>query len=62
MLSDGDGRKTLKYTKTSKTKEKILRLIPLQSPLLRYGGRLFSGIREHRKQAGPILNVGGFII
>ena len=46
--------------KTEKeTKEKNPRLITLPSPLLRYGVRLFSGIRERRKQAGPTLSGRG---
>ena len=34
---------------------KIACLIALPSPSQRYGGRLFSGVRKHQKQAGPIL-------
>ena len=36
--------------------EKIPRLVALPSPLLQYGGRLFSCVRECRKQAGPTLS------
>ena len=61
MLYDGDGRKTLKYTK-DETKEKIPRLVTLPSPLLWIGGRLFSGVRKYRKQAGPTLSRRGFLI
>ena len=58
MLYDGDGRKTLKY----ENKEKIPHLITIPSPRLQNGGRLFSGARKHRKQAGPTLSGRGFLI
>ena len=55
-----DGRKQPKdNAKTNKNKEKITRLVAHPSPLLRYGGRLFSGVREHRKQARPTLSGRG---
>ena len=54
MLYDGDGRKTPKYK--NENKEKILRLVTLPSPRLQNAGRLFSGARKHRKQAGPTLS------
>ena len=34
-----------------KMKKNIPRLVALPSPLLGYRGRLFSGVREHQKQA-----------
>ena len=61
MLYDGDGRKAPKYTK-DETKEKIPRLVALPPLRLRRGGRLFSGVRKHRKQAGPTLSGRGFLI
>ena len=61
MLYDGDGRKSPKYKK-DETKEKIHRLVALPSPRLWSGGWLFSGVRKHRKQAGPILSGRGFLI
>ena len=42
-LSDGDGRKTLKYTK-DETRKKIPRFVALPYPRLRSGDRLFSGV------------------
>ena len=39
--------------------ENITRLVALPSPLLRYGARLFSGVRERRKQAGLTLSGRG---
>ena len=39
--------------------KKISRLVALPSPLLWYGGRLFSGVQERRKQAGPTLSGRG---
>ena len=60
VLYDGDGRKTMKEKrKRLKTKEKIPCLVDLPSPLLRYGCRLFSGVR---KQVGPTLSGGGDLI
>ena len=54
------GRGCEKKTESEKeTKEKNPRLVVLPSPLLRYGGRLFSGVRERRKQAGPTLSGRG---
>ena len=35
------------------------RLVALPSPFLRYGGRLFSSVREHRKQNGSTLGGKG---
>ena len=51
---DRNGRKTPKYTK-SEYKGKIPRLVALSSPVYENVGRLFSGVRKHRKQAGPTL-------
>ena len=47
-------------TKRNKTKEKILRLVIFSPTLLRYGGRLFSCVRERRKQAVPTLSGRGY--
>ena len=61
MLYDGDGRKPPKYTK-DETKEKIPRLVnlpPHPNPIYEVGGRLFSGVRKHRKQAGSTLSGRG---
>ena len=48
MLYVGDWRK--------KPETKKIPFGFLPSPLLRYWGRLFSGVRERRKQAGPTLS------
>ena len=56
----GMGEKTRNTNKRkSETKEKIPRLVALPSPRLRNGGRLFSGVRKHRKQARPTLGGRG---
>ena len=60
MLYDGDGRKTL--THKNENKEKISRLVTLPSPRLQNGGRLFSGARKYRQQAGPTLTGRGLLI
>ena len=61
-IYDGNGRKTPKYVQT-KTKEKIPHLVALPYPRLRKnGGRLFSGVRKHRKQAGPTLGGTGSLV
>ena len=51
MLYVGDGRKNLEM------KNSPFGCSPI--PLLRYGGRLFSGVRERWKQAGPTLSGRG---
>ena len=38
------------------------RLVTLPSTRLQNEGRLFSGARKHRKQAGPTLKEWGFLI
>ena len=38
-----------------KPRKRFSRLVALPSPRLRNGGRLFSGVRIHRKQAEPTL-------
>ena len=53
---DGDGRKTPKYTKR-KPRKKFTVWLPSHPPVYENGGRLFSGVRKHRKQARP--TVGG---
>ena len=35
------------------------RLVAFPSPRLQNGGRLFSGVRKHRKQVGPTLGGRG---
>ena len=58
----GMGEKNPK-TKKHETKEKDFpRLVALSSPRLRYGGRLFSDVRKHRKQAGPTLVGTGALV
>ena len=60
---DGDGRKKQTQNENHETKEKDFpRLVALQSPRLRYGARLFSGVRKHRKQAGPTLGGTGALV
>ena len=61
-IYDGNGRKTPKYVQ-KKTKEKIPRLVALPSPpVYENGSRLFSGVRKHRKQAGPTLGGTGALV
>ena len=62
MYMMGMGGKTRNIYK-AKTKEKIPRLVALPSPRLwKNGGRLFSGVRKHRKQAGPTLGGMGALV
>ena len=57
----GMGEKNPKENaKTNKNKDKISCLVAFSSPLLWYGGRLFSGVREHQKQAEPTQSGRGF--
>ena len=60
-LYDGYGRKTPKYIHT-KTKEKFPVWLPSHPPVYENGGRLFSGVRKHRKQAGPTLGGTGILL
>ena len=58
----GMGEKTRNIYK-AKTKERIPRLFALLSPRLRkYGGRVFSGVWKHQKQAGPTLGGTGSLV
>ena len=61
MMGMGEKHRNRKQ-KTNKNKEKISRLVALPYPLIRYGGRRFSGVLEHRKQAGRTLSGRGFLI
>ena len=62
-MYDRDGRKTPKYNKAKyETKGKIPRLVALPFSRLRNGGRLFSGVRKHRKQAGPTQGGRGILV
>ena len=60
-LYDGNGRKTPKYVQT-KTKEKFPVWLPSHPPVYENGGRLFSDVRKHRKQAGPTLGGTGILL
>ena len=60
-LYAGDGRKTPKYVQT-KTKEKFPVWLPSHPPVYENRGRLFSGVRKHRKQAGPTLGGTGILL
>ena len=60
-LYDGNGRKTPKYIQYEK-QGKILRLVAFPSTVYENGGRLFSGVRKHRKQAGPTLGWTGILL
>ena len=53
ILDDGNGKKP-KNT-IIRNQGKIPRLVALRFLRQRNGGRLFSGVRKHRKQAGPTL-------
>ena len=44
------------------TKENIPRLVALPSARRKNGGRLFSGVRKHRKQGGPTLGGTGVLV
>ena len=61
ILYDGNGRKTPKYGQT-KNKEKFPVWLPSRPPVYENGGRLFSGVRKHRKQAGPTLDGTGILL
>ena len=58
---DGDGRKTPKYIKRKPRKKFPVRL-PSHPPVYENGGRLFSSVRKHRKQAGPSLGGTGALV
>ena len=63
VIYDGDGRKKTRNAKEkTNNKETITRLVALPSPRLRNGGRLFSGVWKHQKQAGPTLSGRGILI
>ena len=57
---DGDARKKIKIEKRNQGKD-FPRLVALPSPRLQNGGRLFSGVRKHRKQTGPTLGGRGIL-
>ena len=60
---DGDGWKKPEIYIRRKQREKIPRLVDFPSPRLRKnGGRLFSVVWRHRKQAGPTLGGTGALI
>ena len=63
-LDDGNGRKTPKYTKIHKEKQikKFPVWLPSHSPVCKNGGRLFSGVRKNRKQAGPTRAGTGILV
>ena len=50
--------KTPKYTKR-KPRKKFPVWLPSHSPVYENGGRLFFGVRKHRKQTGPTLGGTG---
>ena len=52
------GEKTPKTKKRKKPRKKIF-LVWLST---KNGGRLFSGVRKHRKQAGPTLGGTGVLV
>ena len=43
----------------AKTKEKFPVWLPSHPSVYENGGRLFSGVKKHRKQAGPTLGMTG---
>ena len=51
-------RNSMKWKK-NENQGKNFPLVALPYPRLRNGGRLFSGVRKHRKQAGPSLDGRG---
>ena len=58
---DGDGRKKPKYTER-KPRKKFPVWLPSHPPVYENGGRLFSGVRKHRKQVGPTLGGTGALV
>ena len=60
-LYDRNGRKTPKYVQT-KRKEKSPIWLPSHPRVYENGGRLFSGVQKHRKQAGPTLGGTGILL
>ena len=60
-MYDGDGRENPE-TKKEETKEKIPRWLPSPPPVYENRSRLFSGVRKHRKQAGPTLGGAGILL
>ena len=58
---DEDGRKTPKYIKR-KPRKKFPVWLPSHSLVYENGGRLFSCVRKHRKQAGPTLDGTGALV
>ena len=55
---DGDGRKNPEiYTRRKQRKKS-----PVGLSLQKNGGRLFSGVWKHRKQAGPTLGGTGALV
>ena len=59
MLRMGEKPRNMYYTKN---KEKFPVWLPSHLPVYENGGRLFSGIRKHRKQAGPTLGGTGILL
>ena len=47
---------------TNETKEKFPVWLPSNPPVYENGGRLFFGVRKHRKQAGPALAGTGILL
>ena len=47
---------------TNENQEKVPRLVVSHPPVYENGGRLFSGVRKHRKQAGPALGGTGSLV
>ena len=45
-----------------KPRKKFPVWLPSHSPVYENGGRLFSGVRKHRKQAGPTLCRTGALV
>ena len=45
-----------------KNKEKFPVWLPSHPTIYENGGRLFSGVRKHRKQAGPTLGGTGILL
>ena len=59
MLGMGEKPRNIYNTRN---KEKFPVWLPSHHPVYETGGRLFSGVRTHRKQAGPTLGGTGILL
>ena len=61
-MYDGDGRENPENEKRTKPRKTFPVWLPSHPPVYENRGRLFSGVRKHRKQAGPTLGVTGILL